>query len=85
MGSDNYHVEKSLSEQNSGWVLPPAIFFVSLTLVMLGMFLYESRSSNSELVDDSGVDGTMGRSKNEERLSQTHRKWWLTSFLSRIK
>ncbi|KAL3776727.1 hypothetical protein ACHAW5_010650 [Stephanodiscus triporus] len=42
-------IQKSLTEEgnNGGWVgIPPAIFFTSLTLIVVGMFMYESNSGN---------------------------------------
>mmetsp|Transcript_11676 Transcript_11676/g.22095 ORF Transcript_11676/g.22095 Transcript_11676/m.22095 type:complete len:129 (+) Transcript_11676:2-388(+) len=55
-------IQKSLlgENHNSGnrvVVLPPTMFFVSLTLVMVGMFLYESNSGSES--SDKGVDNNI--------------------------
>mmetsp|Transcript_3670 Transcript_3670/g.6907 ORF Transcript_3670/g.6907 Transcript_3670/m.6907 type:complete len:485 (+) Transcript_3670:59-1513(+) len=49
-------LQKSLTE-GSGWlVLPPAMFFVSLSMVVVGMFLYESHSESE--INSTCVNGT---------------------------
>ena len=48
-------VQKSMSGEGSGWVaIPPITFFVSLTMVIVGMFLYEKYSENER--NESNVD-----------------------------
>lgn len=58
-------VQKSMSGEGSGWVaIPPITFFVSLTMVIVGMFLYEKYSENErnesnvgKMDDGSSSDG----------------------------
>ena len=53
-------IQKSLTAggNSGGWVgIPPAMFFVSFTLIAVGMFLYESNSENERIsciVEDVG-------------------------------
>jgi drug/metabolite transporter (DMT)-like permease len=59
-------IQKSLTAGGNSiaWVgiLPPAMFFVSFTLIVVGMFLYESNSENEKssciVEDEDGMEGS---------------------------